>query len=118
MPRPISWLTRLHEIRRAVASPVRSHYERKGDGYGRNDPTRSTTESAGILFVDLATEGDLRPMAVVASISSKSGRRLEEGFDFNLHSSIEKSAAVIRECPLGRPQETKSHPTDGLIHVA
>jgi hypothetical protein len=29
MPRPISWLTRLHEIRRAVASSVRSHYERK-----------------------------------------------------------------------------------------
>jgi hypothetical protein len=27
MPRPISWLTRLHEIRRAVASSVRSHYE-------------------------------------------------------------------------------------------
>jgi hypothetical protein len=41
----------------------------------------------------------MRPMAVVASISSKSGRRLEEGFDFNLHSSIEKSAAVTRECP-------------------
>ena len=29
MPRPISWLPRLHEIRRAVASSVRSHYERK-----------------------------------------------------------------------------------------
>ena len=29
MPRPISWLIRLHEIRRAVASSVRSHYERK-----------------------------------------------------------------------------------------
>lgn len=29
MPRPISWLTRLPEIRRAVASSVRSHYERK-----------------------------------------------------------------------------------------
>jgi hypothetical protein len=29
MPRPISWLTRLHEIRRSVASSVRSHYERK-----------------------------------------------------------------------------------------
>jgi hypothetical protein len=29
MPRPISWLTRLHDIRRAVASSVRSHYERK-----------------------------------------------------------------------------------------
>lgn len=29
MPRPISWLTRLHEIKRAVASSVRSHYERK-----------------------------------------------------------------------------------------
>ncbi len=29
MPRPISWLTRLHEIRRAVALSVRSHYERK-----------------------------------------------------------------------------------------
>jgi hypothetical protein len=29
MPRPVSWLTRLHEIRRAVASSVRSHYERK-----------------------------------------------------------------------------------------
>ena len=29
MPRPISWITRLHEIRRAVASSVRSHYERK-----------------------------------------------------------------------------------------
>jgi hypothetical protein len=29
MPRPISWLTRLHEIRRTVASSVRSHYERK-----------------------------------------------------------------------------------------
>jgi hypothetical protein len=29
MPRPISWLPRLHEIRRAVAASVRSHYERK-----------------------------------------------------------------------------------------
>jgi hypothetical protein len=29
MPRAISWLTRLHEIRRSVASSVRSHYERK-----------------------------------------------------------------------------------------
>jgi hypothetical protein len=29
MPRPVSWLTRLREIRRAVASSVRSHYERK-----------------------------------------------------------------------------------------
>jgi hypothetical protein len=29
MPRPISWLPRLHEIRRAVDSSVRSHYERK-----------------------------------------------------------------------------------------
>src|SRR5271154_1420274 len=29
MSRPISWLARLHEIRRAVASSVRSHYERK-----------------------------------------------------------------------------------------
>ena len=29
MPRPVSWLPRLHEIRRAVASSVRSHYERK-----------------------------------------------------------------------------------------
>jgi hypothetical protein len=29
MSRPISWLTRLHEIRRTVASSVRSHYERK-----------------------------------------------------------------------------------------
>ena len=29
MPRPISWLVRLHQIRRDVASSVRSHYERK-----------------------------------------------------------------------------------------
>ena len=29
MPRPVSWLPRLHEIQRAVASSVRSHYERK-----------------------------------------------------------------------------------------
>ncbi|CAN5450143.1 hypothetical protein BH10ACI4_BH10ACI4_37410 [soil metagenome] len=29
MPRPISWLIRLHDIRRAVADSVRSHYERK-----------------------------------------------------------------------------------------
>lgn len=29
MPRPVSWLTRLRKIRRAVASSVRSHYERK-----------------------------------------------------------------------------------------
>ncbi len=28
MPRPISWLPRLHEIRRSVASSVRSHYDR------------------------------------------------------------------------------------------
>ena len=28
MPRPTSWLPRLHEIRRAVASSVRSHYDR------------------------------------------------------------------------------------------
>jgi hypothetical protein len=29
MPRPVSWLSQLHEIRRALASSVRSHYERK-----------------------------------------------------------------------------------------
>ena len=29
MPRSLSWLPRLHEIRRAVAHSVRSHYERK-----------------------------------------------------------------------------------------
>lgn len=29
MPRPVSWLTRLHEIRRSVATSIRSHYERK-----------------------------------------------------------------------------------------
>jgi hypothetical protein len=29
VPRPISWLARIHEIRRAVAGSVRSHYERK-----------------------------------------------------------------------------------------
>src|SRR5260370_340464 len=29
MPRPVSWLARLHEIRRAVTSSVRSHYERR-----------------------------------------------------------------------------------------
>ena len=29
MPRPISWLTRLHAIRQVLASSVRSHYERK-----------------------------------------------------------------------------------------
>jgi hypothetical protein len=29
MPRPISWLTRLHKIRRAVVSYVRSRYESK-----------------------------------------------------------------------------------------
>ena len=28
MPRPISWLPRLHEIRRSVAGSVRSHYDR------------------------------------------------------------------------------------------
>jgi len=28
MPRPISWLPRLHEIRRSVANSVRSHYDR------------------------------------------------------------------------------------------
>ena len=28
MPRPISWLPRLHEIRRSVAKSVRSHYSR------------------------------------------------------------------------------------------
>lgn len=28
MPRPISWLPRLHEIRRSVGSSVRSHYDR------------------------------------------------------------------------------------------
>jgi hypothetical protein len=117
MPRPISWLARLHEIRRAVASSVRYHFVRKGDGYGRNDPTRSITETAG-YFRRSGHRGRDATMAVVASISSKSGRRLQEGFDFNLHSSIEKSAAVTRECPLGRPQKTKSHPTDGLIHVA
>jgi hypothetical protein len=32
MPRPISWLPRIHEIRRAVDSSVRSHYERKEIG--------------------------------------------------------------------------------------
>ncbi|SNT27006.1 hypothetical protein SAMN05421770_106210 [Granulicella rosea] len=29
MPRPISWLPRLHEIRKSVSTSVRSHYERK-----------------------------------------------------------------------------------------
>ena len=29
MPRPVSWLPRLHEIRRAVAGSVRSHYDRQ-----------------------------------------------------------------------------------------
>ena len=29
MPRPISWLPRLHEIRRAVDGSVRSHYDRR-----------------------------------------------------------------------------------------
>jgi len=29
MPRPFSWLPRLHEIRRSVKGSVRSHYERK-----------------------------------------------------------------------------------------
>lgn len=29
MPRPISWLPRLHEIRRSVANSVRSHYGRR-----------------------------------------------------------------------------------------
>ena len=28
MPRPVSWLPRLHEIRRSVAGSVRSHYDR------------------------------------------------------------------------------------------
>jgi hypothetical protein len=28
MPRPISWLPRLHEIRRSVINPVRSRYDR------------------------------------------------------------------------------------------
>ena len=28
MPRPISWLSRLHEIRRTVSQSVRSHYDR------------------------------------------------------------------------------------------
>ncbi len=29
MPRPLSWLSRLHEIRRSVANSVRSHYDRR-----------------------------------------------------------------------------------------
>jgi hypothetical protein len=29
VPRPVSWLPRLHEIRRSVANSVRSHYARK-----------------------------------------------------------------------------------------
>jgi hypothetical protein len=29
MPRPVSWLPRLHEIRRSVANSVRSHYNRQ-----------------------------------------------------------------------------------------
>jgi len=29
MPRPVSWLPRLHEISRAVANSVRSHYDRR-----------------------------------------------------------------------------------------
>ncbi len=28
MPRPVSWLPRLHEIRRSVDTSVRSHYDR------------------------------------------------------------------------------------------
>ena len=29
MPRPITWLPRLHEIRRSVANSIRSHYDRR-----------------------------------------------------------------------------------------
>jgi len=29
MPRPVSWMSRLHEIRRTVGSSIRSHYERR-----------------------------------------------------------------------------------------
>ena len=29
MPRPVSWLPRLHEIRRSVQNSVRSHYDRR-----------------------------------------------------------------------------------------
>jgi hypothetical protein len=29
MPRPLSWLPRLHEIDRSVANSVRSHYDRR-----------------------------------------------------------------------------------------
>lgn len=29
MPRPVSWLPRLHEIRRSVGNSVRSHYDRR-----------------------------------------------------------------------------------------
>jgi uncharacterized protein Yka (UPF0111/DUF47 family) len=29
MPRPVSWLPRLHEIRRSIANSVRSHYDRR-----------------------------------------------------------------------------------------
>ena len=29
MPRPVSWLPRLHEMRRTVANSVRSHYDRR-----------------------------------------------------------------------------------------
>jgi hypothetical protein len=29
LPRPITWLPRLHEIRRSVANSVRSHYDRR-----------------------------------------------------------------------------------------
>jgi hypothetical protein len=29
VPRPVSWLPRLHEIRRSVANSVRSHYDRR-----------------------------------------------------------------------------------------
>jgi hypothetical protein len=29
MPRPITWLPQLHEIRRSIANSVRSHYDRR-----------------------------------------------------------------------------------------
>jgi len=48
MPRPLSWLPRLHVIRRTVANSVRSHYDRRElETLFELQPDRPEAETSG-----------------------------------------------------------------------
>ena len=69
MPRPISWLPRLHEIRRSVFNSVRSHYD-------RNDLERVfevQPRSAQLLLELLPTVRLGRSLLVVVGDNSQFG---------------------------------------------